>query len=158
MQIRVDELDIKIMQRLKRNALEPLSVTAKALDRPKSTIHVRIKKLQEHNIILKHTVDLNYRLLNFPIIAFIMTSFEQYATNLDQESVASEIAKFSQVEEVHILSGEWDILVKVHAKDIDDLGEFSVKQLKQIKGLGKSITFISLKSVKTHQNEPYLVD
>jgi Lrp/AsnC family transcriptional regulator, leucine-responsive regulatory protein len=158
MKIQLDELDFLILRRLKNNALEPLSETQKALDVPRSTIHVRIKKLQERGIIKKYTIDLNKTLLGYQITAFVMISFDQYATELTQEDVARQIAKFSNVEEVYIISGEWDIIIKISTKDINELGNFSVNVLKTIPGLGKTITFISLMSIKSHLDPPYLIE
>jgi DNA-binding Lrp family transcriptional regulator len=46
-----------------------------------------------------------------------------------------KIADFPEVQEVHITSGEWDILIKVKANNVDSIGKFVVDKLRLVKGI-----------------------
>ena len=154
----LDEYDLKILQHLKRDARKTLKELEKEIKLKVSTIHNRIKRLEESNIIKQYMTIIDHKALDYNMVSFIMIAFENPDNSLDQDSVATKIGELANVEEVHLVTGEFDILLKVRSKDIDDLGIFVTKQLKQIPGVGGSRTFVSLKSVKEYFNEPYLTD
>ncbi|WP_297090747.1 Lrp/AsnC family transcriptional regulator [Thermococcus sp.] len=54
--VQLDDLDRAILRILKEDARLTISEIADRLNRPESTIHFRIKKLQERNIIDKYTI------------------------------------------------------------------------------------------------------
>ena len=67
-----------------------------------------------------------------------------YTTKTDgapvsQRDVAEEIARFPEVQEVHIITGDWDLLVKLRAENVDAVGRFVVDKLRLIKGLEKTL-------------------
>lgn len=62
MMVQLDDLDREILRLLKEDARLTISEIAERLKRPESTIHFRIKKLQERNIIDKYTIILGEKL------------------------------------------------------------------------------------------------
>ena len=54
--------------------------------------------------------------------------------------VAKEIARFPEVQEAHIVSGEWDFLVKVKVQSVDAVGKFVVDELRLLRGIEKTQT------------------
>ncbi|ASJ07226.1 Lrp/AsnC family transcriptional regulator [Thermococcus pacificus] len=54
--VQLDDLDRAILRVLKEDARLTISEIAERLNRPESTIHFRIKKLQERNVIDKYTI------------------------------------------------------------------------------------------------------
>jgi DNA-binding Lrp family transcriptional regulator len=49
---------------------------------------------------------------------------------------------------VHIITGDWDLLVKLRAESVDAIGKFVVDKLRLIKGLEKTLTCMVFKTVK----------
>jgi len=49
---------------------------------------------------------------------------------------------------VHIITGDWDILVKTKAKDVDAIGEFIVDKLRTLRGIEKTLTCMVFDSLK----------
>jgi DNA-binding Lrp family transcriptional regulator len=156
--IRLDETDYKILHELLDDSSQSLTQLSKKLNTAKSTIHSRIKKLERNKVIEKYSIKMNMDLLNYPLIAYIMLNYDQHVTDYDQEEVAQKIAKMSMVEEVHLIAGEWDILIKIRAKGVEALGEFSIKKLKKIEGIGKSLTYVVLRKIKEENSKPYVID
>jgi Lrp/AsnC family leucine-responsive transcriptional regulator len=52
------------------------------------------------------------------------------------------------VQEVHIITGDWDLLVKLRAESVDAVGKFVVDKLRLIKGLEKTLTCMIFETVK----------
>ncbi|MEM2250051.1 MAG: Lrp/AsnC family transcriptional regulator, partial [Candidatus Bathyarchaeia archaeon] len=88
----------------------------------------------------------DHRKLDFGVTAFILASFS-YRTNreeapLSQRAIAEQISKFPEAQEVHIISGDWDILIKVKDKNVDSVGRFVIDKLRTVKGIEKTLTCI----------------
>ena len=66
---------------------------------------------------------------------------------IKQQEIARQIKKLEGVREVTILTGGLDIIVKVMAKDIDDLNELVTEKLRDIDGVDKTQTMIVLTQV-----------
>lgn len=41
---------------------------------------------------------------------------------------------------MHIITGDWDILIKVKAEDVDAVGNFVIDKLRLVKGIEKTLT------------------
>ncbi|HDD72398.1 MAG TPA: Lrp/AsnC family transcriptional regulator, partial [Candidatus Bathyarchaeota archaeon] len=67
---------------------------------------------------------------------------------LSQREVAEEIAKFPEVQEVHIITGDWDILIKVRACSVDEIGKFVVDKLRKVRGDKKTLTCMVFETTK----------
>jgi Lrp/AsnC family leucine-responsive transcriptional regulator len=67
---------------------------------------------------------------------------------VSQRTVAEEIGKFAEVQEVHIITGDWDLLVKLRAESVDAIGKFVVDKLRLISGLEKTLTCMVFETVK----------
>ncbi|MEM5772818.1 MAG: Lrp/AsnC ligand binding domain-containing protein [Candidatus Aenigmatarchaeota archaeon] len=82
--------------------------------------------------------------------AFILASFTytQKGKLLDQKEILTQIAKFPEVEEAHIISGNWDILIKVAMDSVDEIGSFVVDKLRKVKGIEKTITCMVFQTAK----------
>ncbi len=158
MKIRLDDIDFDLISELLSDASKSLNSLSKSLGLPKSTIHAKIKRLEKHGLIEKYMIKLNMNVLRYPLLAFIMVNFDQHRTDYDQETVARNLSENYMVEECHLLAGEHDILIKVRAKNIEDLGEFSTKTLKNIDGIGRSITYVVMNRIKDVNTAPYLID
>jgi DNA-binding Lrp family transcriptional regulator len=65
-----------------------------------------------------------------------------------QRSIAERIAKFSEVQEVHIITGDWDLLIKVKGKDVDTIGKFVIDRLRLVKGIEKTLTCMVFETCK----------
>jgi DNA-binding Lrp family transcriptional regulator len=59
---------------------------------------------------------------------------------LSQRDIAKEIARFPEVQEVHIITGDWDLLIKLKGKDVDTVGKIVIDRLRLVKGIEKTLT------------------
>ncbi len=154
----LNDLDIKILQLLRGDAKIVLKEIADKLGSKPSTIHNRIKNLEEKGVILKHTIDLNLDYIGFNLSSFVMLKYDKHETHLDREELAKVIGGIKRVQEVHLISGDFDMILKVRAKDVADLGDFVNKELNTMHGISFSRTYISFKSIKVTNQGPFVID
>ncbi|MCS7129229.1 MAG: Lrp/AsnC family transcriptional regulator [Candidatus Caldarchaeum sp.] len=142
----LDEKDIKIIEELMENAEQSITELAAKLRIPRTTVQERVKRLKQQGVIKKYTIQVNYAKLGKPATAFILISFEQGA--MSQKKLAQEIAKLPEVVEAHLITGEWDILVKVRTDSMQSIGSLVVDKLRAMEGVGKTMTCVSFTAVK----------
>ena len=143
----LDATDMRLLRELKENARENIASLSKKLGIPRTTVHYRIKKLVDEGIIEKFTVKPNYKKLNLGTTAFILARYDP-DSGLSQREVADRVAALEGVYEVHIVAGEWDLLIKVRAPNAEEVGKIVVDRLREIKGVGQTVTMVSFVTVK----------
>jgi DNA-binding Lrp family transcriptional regulator len=120
---------------------------AKKLSEPATTIHYNVKKLEEEGAVKSYKAVFNYKKINEGHCTYLLINLiqEKYG---NPEEVAREIAKLSQVESVDICTGEYELIVKLRSKDIDEYYAFIKMAVKKY-GFAKVISLTSLHQVKT---------
>ncbi|MCJ7697681.1 MAG: Lrp/AsnC ligand binding domain-containing protein [Thermoplasmata archaeon] len=66
---------------------------------------------------------------------------------LHEKTVYEKLTHISEIVEVHPLFGEFDILVKIEASDIDSIGGIVINKIRAIQGVMDSKTLIGTKSL-----------
>jgi DNA-binding Lrp family transcriptional regulator len=143
----MDEKDRKIIEYLMEHGRDKISDMSKNLDIPRITIYERMQALIRNGVIDKFTVKPNYKELGLPIIAFIFVAFDP-KEKITQRELALKVSSFKEVEEVYIIAGEWDLLLKVRVASIEEIGNFVLDHLREMKGIGKTETITVFSAVK----------
>jgi DNA-binding Lrp family transcriptional regulator len=143
----LDEKDLEILAELKKNARASTADIARKTRIPRVTVHERIKRLKEKGVIKSFTIVTDYSKLGKSTTAFILVSYEPHQ-NITQKKLAEKLTKLDGVYEVHILAGEWDMLLKVRGKSIEEIGKLVIDKLREIGGVGRSVTLACFASLK----------
>jgi DNA-binding Lrp family transcriptional regulator len=142
----LDKTDLRILEELSMNSKQTTSKLGKKLNIPITTIHNRIKKLEKEKIILSYGISLDYKKLGKPLTVFILLTVNYLLPNgrkTSEEEIAKKI-KTLNVEEVSIVTGSTDLIVKLRVTDIDQLNDFVGKKLRSIDGVDKAQTLMVL--------------
>lgn len=144
MSAKLDEKDIKILNFLQKNCKLTTKTIAKQINSPITTVFAKIKRMEELGIIKGYKAILDSKKLDMGTTAFVFVSFSYTMLGTErspsQREIATEISKFPEVQEVHIVTGDWDILIKIKAKDVNAIGKFVVDKLRLVKGIEKTLT------------------
>ena len=147
----VDKKDIQILRIIQRNSKLTTREIAKQLKIPVTTVFTRIKRLEQKGIIKGYRAILDEKKLGKSTTAFIPASFTYRTPNrelLSQRELAKEIAKFPEVQEVHIITGDWDLLIKIKAESVEAIGKFVIDKLRLVKGIEKTLTCVVFETEK----------
>jgi len=152
MTVRLDEKDMAILSLIQENSKLTAKQISKQIKAPITTVFAKIKRMEELDVIKGHRAILAPEKLSSGTAAFILASVSYRAKTDDvpisQRVVAEEISRFPEVQEVHIITGDWDVLVKLRAESVDAVGKFVVDKLRLIKGLEKTLTCMVFETVK----------
>jgi DNA-binding Lrp family transcriptional regulator len=145
-ELKLDVKDVEILNFLQRDAKVSVKKIARQLRSPMTTVYAKIRRMEEAGIIRGYKAILNASKLGRGTTAFVLASFAYRLPEtlgvLSQRDVARKICRFPEVQEVHIVSGNWDILIKVKAKDVDAVGKFVVDRLRTVEGIEKTLTML----------------
>ncbi len=144
-EVKLDELDKKILRNLQNDATISYKDLAAEIGAPESTIYDRIKRLKERKIIKMTVPLLDSEKLGMSTTAYIRVSIEKIC---EIRKIAEQIAQLDEVLEVHEISGEWDILVKVKVGDNKELCDLEVEKIGKIVGIRGLYSLICIETVK----------
>ena len=148
--MKLDQTDFKILDCLTSDAKQPTRQIAKKLNIPITTVHNRIKKLEQEKIITKYIPVLDYKKLGKYAYALVLikTKYDMIeGKNKNQEDVAREIKIFPGVEEVCSVTGIIDLIVRVRQDSIEELNNFLINKLRKISGVAETQNMIVLNSI-----------
>ena len=120
---------------------------ARKLKESSPTIHYNIKQMEKDKVIKAYKAVFDYAKIDEGLCNYILLNLdvEEY---VNPERVGKELTGFPQVESVDIISGGWEMLIKVRTKDVDEFYQF-VKNVLSRKGIAKTTSLTSLKQLKT---------
>ena len=139
--LNLDKLDLQIIEEMMSNAEISYAELGKKLFVSGGTIHVRIKKLQEFNIVKGTRLSVDLKLLGYDITAFVGIYLEKSSL---YDSVAKELMSIPQIVRLNYITGNYSMFIEVVCKDIAQLRFVLHDELQKIKGIERTETFISL--------------
>jgi len=151
MKPQLDDKDLKILGLLQKNCKMTAKDIAKTIDSPVTTVFAKIKRMEELGVIEGYKAVLDAKKLERGTTAFILASVSyrlKEGAKQSQRGIAQEIARFPEVQEVHIITGDWDLLIKVKEKDVGVIGKFVIDKLRVVAGIEKTLTCMVFETEK----------
>ena len=143
----MDDKDKKILDVLKENSKLSTQRISKKISIPITTVHHRIKKLEEEGIIKKYTVVLDYKKIGKPISAFVLINVDYKLLKQikkTQDDLTKKLKLHHSVEEASRITGGTDLIIKIRVKDVDELDDFVTMYLRNLDGIEKTQTMVIL--------------
>ncbi|MFA5992805.1 MAG: Lrp/AsnC family transcriptional regulator [Candidatus Pacearchaeota archaeon] len=138
----------KIIELFKQGYCTPqIARIAIKLKEPSTTIHYNIKKLERDEVIKTYKAVFDYKKINEGHCVYIFINLDKKSYS-DPETIAKEIAKDQKVESIDICTGEYELLIKLRTRDIDEYYEWVKTSIKKY-GFIKMISTTSLKQIKS---------
>src|SRR5690348_1558578 len=139
--LNLDKLDLQIIQEMLQNAETPYAELAKKLFVSGSTIHVRIKKLEEFGVVKGKKLRVNLKHLGYDITAFVGIFLEKSSL---YDQIAKELEKIPEIVRLNYTTGNYSMYAEIVCKDINQLRSVLHDDLQKIKGIERTETLISL--------------
>ena len=142
-----DSLDCKIIAMLSENARKPYLEIARECKVSGAAIHQRIQKLTLTGVINGFESLISPAAVGFDTCAYVGFILQD---PMKFDFVAQEVSKIPEVVECHFTSGQYDMLVKLYARNNDHLLHLLHDKILPI-GAGRTETLISFKEVFRRQ-------
>ncbi|HEX5709327.1 MAG TPA: Lrp/AsnC family transcriptional regulator [Pyrinomonadaceae bacterium] len=145
----IDEKDARILEILQRDGRATNVELARAVELTPSATLERVRKLEERGLIRGYTALLDPQALELGLLAFVFLRVDEREDSVvGSEPTAEGLAALPSVLELHHLAGEDCFIVKVRARDTDDLYRILRDELGRFKAVRATRTTIVLKTVK----------
>ncbi len=143
----MDEKDSAILEQLMSDSRKTTKAIARELGIPRATVHDRIVKMEQKGVIKKYTAAPDYSQLGLGVTSFILVQFEP-EKGISQRETAEEISELPGIFEVHMISGEYDMLLKVRGSSMEDIGKLVIDRLREVKGVARTLTCACFSTVR----------
>jgi Lrp/AsnC family transcriptional regulator, leucine-responsive regulatory protein len=142
------DITLKLIKLFKKGYCTPqIARLAREIKEPSTTLHYNIKKLEKDGCVKAYKAVFDYKKINEGFCCFILITLspDEYG---NPERIGKELVKYEEIESIDIVTGDWEIVLKVRTKDQDSYYEFA-KRVMSRKGITKIKTLTSLKGLKT---------
>lgn len=143
----LDQFDLGILEVLSMEGRIPVTELANRVGLSKTPCQNRLKRLQEEGFIKGFRAELNAQLLGLEHIAFaevkLKDTTEQALNDFNQA-----VAEIREVEQCHMIAGQFDYLIKVRTRDIQAYRRVLGEQISTLPHVMSTSTYVSMQAVK----------
>jgi Lrp/AsnC family transcriptional regulator for asnA, asnC and gidA len=143
----LDSLDYKILQTLSVNGRKPFLEIARECNVSGAAIHQRIQKFMAMGVLKGSECLINPSSVGYDTCAYIGFFLKDPSK---YEDVVERLKTIPEVVEVHFTTGEYDMFIKLYARNNDHLLNIIHNQLQGL-GLARTESLISFKEVFRRQ-------
>jgi len=147
---KVDDLDLKILSELSNDASVSIPKLSEKINENSSVVYSRINRLVKKKLIERFTIDVNNKELGYTVKSLTGINMDAKQRSV----VIEELFKIPGVREVAEVTGRFDILVTMYAKDLSEMHRLISEKIGKITGIIGSESFIEMKT-RTKQM-PYM--
>ncbi len=149
---KVDNLDLKILSELSADASISIPKLSKKIDVNTSVVYSRIKRLLKRKMIERYTIEINDKELGYTVKSFTGINID----SKQRDNVINGLFEINGVREISEVTGRFDILVTMHAKNLAEMHRLISEGIGKIQGIIGSESFVEMKRRK--KQTPYMVD
>ena len=133
----LDETDLTLLKHLAENSNLTTKELAARVNLSPSPVFERVKRLEANGYIKKYIAVLDAEKLNYGLIIFCNIRLKQHDKSIGHEFV-SDIQKLKEVVECYNISGDYDFLLKVYARDMKHYQDFVFNKLGAVRSIGST--------------------
>lgn len=145
--MRLDAIDKKLLGFLQNNTKQTTKELSNKLNLSVTAVYGRIKKLEREKVIKKYVALLDKSKIEKNFIVFCHIKLAQHKIDFIKH-FEKEITRLSEVLECYHVSGDYDYIIKIHVKDMNEYREFMVTKLTTIKDIVSTHSIFSIGEVK----------
>ncbi|NWJ67863.1 Lrp/AsnC family transcriptional regulator [Marine Group I thaumarchaeote] len=141
---------MKLLFELSKDGNISVPTLSKKLGINASVLYSRIKRLVRKKVIKKFTIEIDDSLLGIGVKASV-------GINRDPKfkiQTHKELLEIAEVVSIIEVTGRFDIMIRVYAKDLEDLHTVVIEKIGKIDGIQNTETFVELQ--KTDKEPTYL--
>jgi len=149
----LDALDRKILDALQADGRATNVELAARVHLSAPQCFRRVRALEERGVIRGYAAQVRPEALGLGVTAYVSLNIagEQFGR---VREIETSIRAFPQILECHTVSGDYDYLLKVVARDLKSLSQFLTDQLMQVPGVDDVRSMICLEEVKAASGLP----
>jgi len=142
---------MKLLFELTKDGSISVPILSKKLDINASVLYSRIKRLQKKKLIKKFTIKIDDSLLGIGVKATVGINRDPKL----KDEIHKRFMEIPEVVSISEITGRFDILIQVYAKNLEALHSVVIEKIGKIEGIQNTETFVELQ--KTDKDPIYLI-
>ena len=143
----MDTIDKNLLQLLQEDTKKTTKELSLKLNLSVTADYERIKKLEREGIIDKYVALLNRNKIDKGFVVFCHIKLIQHSKDF-LTKFESEVVKLDEVLECFHVSGDYDYILKICVKDMEEYREFMVTKLTTLNHIGSTHSTFMIGQVK----------
>jgi Lrp/AsnC family leucine-responsive transcriptional regulator len=142
-----DLVDRKILSALRADGRLTVNELGAKVGLSQSACWTRLKRLEANGAIRRYAAILDHKAIGLPNTVFVELTLNKHDDKVLEEFGAA-LARMPEVIEAHLVSGDYDYLVKVVVSDTEHYERFLRETLYKIPGIQHSRSCFALRALK----------
>lgn len=151
--VKLDGRDRILLRRLQRDGRVTNAELARAAGMSESACLRRVKQLEARGLIARFAAVLDARAAGYPLVVFVTVTLSAQSEHA-LAAFEQAIADIPEVMECHLITGTADYLLKLLARDIDDLARIHSTRLTRLAGVQTVTSNLALRTVLRREALP----
>jgi Lrp/AsnC family leucine-responsive transcriptional regulator len=144
---KLDRIDRMILDILQKNGRIAISELAAKVNLSTTPCSERVKRLERDGIIMGYYARLNPELVDKRLLVFLEIKLSAKSGDVF-EQVANSLTEIPEVLECHLISGEFDYLIKARLKEMSAYRKLLGNILKKLPASASTHSYIVMEEVK----------
>ncbi len=150
----LDEVNLRILDILNRDASRPFVDIAKELEISDATVHIRVRRLLAAGILRKFTISADNALLGYDHLAFLGININEGSA----DEVIATLSQFDEILELHEMYSQFDLLLKIRTKSLKEMRDIIANKIGRIPQIREAELMTVLRTIKEEQLIPLKKD
>jgi Lrp/AsnC family leucine-responsive transcriptional regulator len=143
----MDSIDKKLLILLQKDSKKTTKELSVKLNLSVTAVYERIKKLEREGIIQNYVALINRSKVNKGFVVFCHIKLIQHTREF-LTKFESQVVKLSEILECHHVSGDFDYILKIAVRDMEEYREFLVTKLTTLEHIGSTHSTFMISEVK----------
>ncbi|MCE2498857.1 MAG: Lrp/AsnC family transcriptional regulator [Nitrosopumilaceae archaeon] len=143
---------MRLLYELAADSSVSIPTLASSMDVSTSVLYSRIKRLVKKRLIKKYTIIIDDSLLGIGVRAAVGIKRDPKF----KESIHDRLMEAQEVESISEVTGRFDIMIRVHARNLEELHSIVIEKIGKIVGIQSTETLVELQ--KTEKDPAYLIE
>jgi len=143
----LDKDDIQILQLLQYDARLTNKEVADKIGKSITPVYERIKRLENEGYIQRYVAVLDQRKIDKSLTAYTLVLLKEHTREM-LKTFEKEAVKLEEVMECYHMAGQYDYLLKIAVKDMDEYADFMLNKLARLSNVGTVHSYFVLNEAK----------
>ena len=143
----MDAIDKKLLGLLQNDTKKTTKELSMVLNLSATAVYERIKKLEREGVISKYVAILDRNKVEKAFVVFCHIKLIQHTKDF-VTTFENEVVKLNEVLECFHVSGDYDYILKVCVKDMEEYREFMITKLTALQHIGSTHSSFMIGEVK----------
>ena len=143
----MDSIDKKLLILLQKDSKKTTKKLSLILNLSVTAVYERIKKLEREGFIKNYVALINRSKVGKSFIVFCHIKLIQHTREF-LTKFESQVVKLSEILECHHVSGDYDYILKIAVRDMEEYREFLVTKLTTLEHIGSTHSTFMISEVK----------